>query len=56
MYLVDTNVLSEARRGNVTAREWLRSAGSCLATFSGPRMPAKCRGCPLYDPGWALEA
>jgi len=25
MYLVDTNVLSEARRGNVTAREWLRS-------------------------------
>src|SRR5205823_5644708 len=25
MYLVDTNVLSEARRGNVPARDWLRS-------------------------------
>ena len=25
MYLVDTNVLSEARRGNVLARDWLRS-------------------------------
>jgi predicted nucleic acid-binding protein len=25
MYLVDTNVLSEARRGTVAARDWLRS-------------------------------
>ena len=25
MYLVDTNVLSEARRGSVAARDWLRS-------------------------------
>jgi predicted nucleic acid-binding protein len=25
MYLVDTNVLSEARRGRVEARDWLRS-------------------------------
>ena len=25
MYLVDTNVLSEARRGNREARDWLRS-------------------------------
>src|SRR5439155_26640120 len=25
MYVVDTNVLSEARRGNAAAREWLRS-------------------------------
>jgi len=38
------------------AREWLRSNGSCRATFAGPRTPAKCRACPLYDPGWALEA
>src|SRR6266536_3102921 len=38
------------------ARGWLRQVGSCRATFSRPRMPAKCRGCPLYDPGWALEA
>jgi toxin FitB len=25
MYLVDTNVLSEARRGSAAAREWFRS-------------------------------
>ena len=25
MYLVDTNVLSEARRGTAAARDWLRS-------------------------------
>jgi toxin FitB len=25
MYLVDTNVLSEARRGSIEARDWLRS-------------------------------
>jgi predicted nucleic acid-binding protein len=25
MYLVDTNVLSEARRGRAEARDWLRS-------------------------------
>ena len=25
MYLVDTNVLSEARRGTTVARDWLRS-------------------------------
>jgi predicted nucleic acid-binding protein len=25
MYLVDTNVLSEARRGGIEARDWLRS-------------------------------
>ena len=38
------------------AREWLRSNGCCRATFAGLRLPAKCRGCPLYDPAWALEA
>ena len=38
------------------ARGWLRSAGSCRATFARSRMPTKCRGCPLYDPEWALEA
>jgi predicted nucleic acid-binding protein len=27
MYLVDTNVLSEARRGRPEARDWLRSVG-----------------------------
>jgi hypothetical protein len=38
------------------AREWLRSNGACRATFAGPRTPAKCRACPLYDPGWTLES
>jgi len=28
MYLVDTNVLSEARRGNAAARGWFRSVDS----------------------------
>ena len=28
MYLVDTNVLSEARRGRAEARDWLRSVDS----------------------------
>lgn len=28
MYLVDTNVLSEARRGRPQARDWLRSVDS----------------------------
>jgi toxin FitB len=28
MYLIDTNVLSEARRGSAQARDWLRSVDS----------------------------
>src|SRR6266566_3005339 len=37
------------------ARGWLRTAGACRASFSGP-LPAKCLPCPLYDPEWALES
>src|SRR6266481_3265860 len=37
------------------AGEWLVKKGRCGAAFhSGPW--AKCRGCPLYDPEWALES
>ena len=37
------------------ARGWLRSTGRCRAIFRGP-LPAKCRGCPLYEAEWALES
>jgi hypothetical protein len=37
------------------AREWLRMEGRCRAAF-GHGLPAKCRGCPLLDPEWALES
>jgi hypothetical protein len=37
------------------ARAWLRTAGACRASFSGP-LPSKCLPCPLYDPEWALES
>ena len=34
MYLVDTNVLSEARRGRAEARDWLRSVDPNLVFLS----------------------
>jgi len=40
----------------VCAREWLRSAGACRARFPVPAGWPKCRGCPLYDAGWAAES
>lgn len=36
------------------ARDWLRAQGACRAPF-GPRLPPKCRGCPLLDPHRVLE-
>jgi hypothetical protein len=38
------------------AREWLRDTGACRAAFPPGRLPAKCRPCPLYDRGWAVES
>jgi toxin FitB len=34
MYLVDTNVLSEARRGSLEARTWLRCAAATTIYLS----------------------
>jgi len=34
MYLIDTNVLSEARRGNQAARNWLRSVDAAAIYLS----------------------
>jgi hypothetical protein len=38
------------------AREWVRDTRACRATFPPGRPPAKCRPCPLYEKGWAVES
>jgi len=57
--LVEVNGSPE-HRGTVRlmlhcARGWLRNTGRCRAVFRG-LLPAKCRGCPLYEAEWALES
>jgi len=38
------------------ARRWLRHRGACREEYASHDLPDKCRGCPLYDPGWAAES
>ena len=40
---------------NQICRLPLRREGRCRAVFRAA-LPAKCRGCPLLDPEWALES
>jgi predicted nucleic acid-binding protein len=47
MYLVDTNVLSEARRGNVAARHWLRGVDPLLVYVSAVTVGEIMKGAAL---------
>ena len=57
MYLVDTNVLSEARRGSAPARDWLRSVDPDTVYLSVITLGEIMKGIALKqrtDPGAAL--
>jgi toxin FitB len=56
MYLVDTNVLSEARRGSSEARQWLRSVDPAMVYLSVITLGEIMRGIALKersDPAFA---
>jgi predicted nucleic acid-binding protein len=56
MYLVDTNVLSEARRGSVDARAWLRSIDPGSVYLSVITLGEIMRGIALKRPSDPAQA